>query len=56
MPMLLADERELGQALLYGACSRGLGWIQIGETGVYPANLCRLSCLVELASLGKNFG
>jgi hypothetical protein len=24
--------------------------------GVYPANLCRLSCLVELASLGENFG
>ena len=26
------------------------------EKGVYPANLCPLSCLDEFASLGENFG
>ena len=29
---------------------------QIYGSGVYPANLCPLSCLVELASLGEDFG
>jgi hypothetical protein len=28
----------------------------ISSSGVYPANLCPLSCLVELASLAEDFG
>jgi hypothetical protein len=28
----------------------------MSATGVYPANLCPLSCLAEFASLGENFG